>query len=46
LSLHGETCVECSEKRVWVTRDAKGQLKSHPVPAAVRDKFRDDVPAN
>lgn len=46
LSLNGETCVECSEKRVWVTRDAQGQLKSHAVPAAVRDKFRDDFPAN
>jgi 4-hydroxybenzoyl-CoA thioesterase len=46
LSLNGETCVECSEKRVWVIRDAQGQLKSHAVPAAVRDKFRDDFHAN
>ena len=23
LSLNGETCVECSEKRVWVVRDAQ-----------------------
>ena len=40
LSLNGETCVECSEKRVWVIRDANGRLKSHPVPAAVLDKFQ------
>jgi 4-hydroxybenzoyl-CoA thioesterase len=46
LSLNSETCVECSEKRVWVTRDALGQLKSRAVPAAVRNKFRDDLPAN
>ena len=39
LSLGGETCVECSEKRVWVVRDAEGRLKSHPVPEAVREKF-------
>jgi 4-hydroxybenzoyl-CoA thioesterase len=40
LSLDGETCVECSEKRVWVVRDADGRLKSHPVPADVLAKFR------
>ena len=40
LSLNGETCVECSEKRVWVVRDGSGRLKSHPVPAAVLDKFQ------
>ena len=40
LSLNGETCVECSEKRVWVIRDGSGRLKSHPVPAAVLDKFQ------
>lgn len=40
LSLHGETCVECSEKRVWVVRDAQGRLKSHPVPQEVLEKFR------
>ena len=40
LSLNGETCVECSEKRVWVVRDADGRLKSHPVPDAVLAKFR------
>ena len=40
LSLNGETCVECSEKRVWVARDANGKLKSQVIPAAVRAKFR------
>jgi 4-hydroxybenzoyl-CoA thioesterase len=39
LSLKGETCVECSEKRVWVVRDADGRLMSHPVPDAVLAKF-------
>ena len=40
LSLDGETCATCSEKRVWVVRDADGRLKSHPVPDAVLTKFR------
>jgi len=40
LDLKGQTCVECSEKRVWVVRDAKGTLKSLPVPDVVRNKFR------
>ncbi len=41
LSLNGETCVECSETRVWVVRDSvTGGIKSHPVPDAVREKFR------
>jgi 4-hydroxybenzoyl-CoA thioesterase len=41
LSLDGETCVECSEKRVWVARDsATGGIKSIPVPEAVLEKFR------
>ena len=40
LELMGETCVECSEKRVWVIRDTSGRLKSHPVPEAVLEKFR------
>jgi len=40
LSLKGELCAECSEKRVWTVRDAQGQLKSHPVPDAVLEKFR------
>jgi len=39
LSLKGETCVECLEKRVWVIRDKSGGLKSHPVPKTVRSKF-------
>ena len=39
LSLNGELCAECSEKRVWVIRDAEGRLKSHPVPDEVRRKF-------
>jgi len=38
LSLNGNTCVECSEKRVWVMRDASGRFRSHPVPAAVLDQ--------
>ncbi len=39
LSRGDELCVECSEKRVWVVRDAAGELKSHPVPETVREKF-------
>jgi 4-hydroxybenzoyl-CoA thioesterase len=39
LSLNGELCAECSEKRVWTVRDAEGKLKSHPVPAQVLAKF-------
>jgi len=39
LSLGGETCAECSEKRVWVVRAENGRLKSHPVPEAVLAKF-------
>ena len=39
LSLKGELCAECSEKRVWTVRDAQGHLKSHPVPDEVRAKF-------
>jgi 4-hydroxybenzoyl-CoA thioesterase len=40
LSLAGQTCVECSEKRVWVVRDsATGGFKSHPLPAAVLAMF-------
>ena len=40
LSHDEHTCVECSEKRVWVVRDdATGGIKSHPVPAAVLRKF-------
>jgi 4-hydroxybenzoyl-CoA thioesterase len=40
ISLDGETCVTCSETRVWVVRDADGGFKSHPVPQAVLEKFR------
>ncbi len=40
LSLKGETCVECTEKRVWVVRDTNGRLKSRAVPEAVLAKFR------
>ena len=40
LSLDDEICVECSEKRVWVVRYPDGQLKSHSVPEAVLEKFR------
>ena len=39
LSLNGETCAECSETRVWVVRDAGGDLKSHPIPQDVLAKF-------
>lgn len=40
LTLKGELCAECSEKRVWTVRDESGQLKSHPVPEAVLAKFK------
>ena len=40
LSLNGELCAECSEKRVWTVRDAEGRLRSHPVPDAVLAKFK------
>jgi 4-hydroxybenzoyl-CoA thioesterase len=40
LSLKGELCAECSEKRVWTICDAGGALKSHPVPDAVLAKFK------
>jgi 4-hydroxybenzoyl-CoA thioesterase len=39
LSLNGDMCVECSEKRVWVVRDASGKLKSQAIPETVRAKF-------
>jgi 4-hydroxybenzoyl-CoA thioesterase len=38
LSLKGELCAECSEKRVWTIRGTHG-LKSHPVPPGVLAKF-------
>ena len=42
LSLNGVTCVECSETRVWAVCDPAdpGRFKSHPIPEAVRAKFR------
>src|SRR5665647_2864681 len=42
LSLNSVTCVECSETRVWVVHDPAdpGRIKSHPIPDAVRAKFR------
>ena len=39
LTLDGELCAECAEKRVWTVRDAEGRLKSHPVPEAVLEMF-------
>jgi 4-hydroxybenzoyl-CoA thioesterase len=38
----GEICVECSETRVWVVDDPDipGRVESHPVPDAVRAKFK------
>ena len=40
LSLDGTVCVECSETRVWVVRDAAtGGIKPQPVPDEVRAKF-------
>ena len=40
LSHDGAVCVECSETRVWVVRDAAtGGIKSQPVPAEVLAKF-------
>ena len=40
LSLKGETCVECAEKRVWVVREPNGRFKSRLVPEEVIKKFR------
>ncbi len=42
LALNGETCAECSEKRVWVVRDRQddSRIMSHPIPDAVLEKFR------
>ena len=39
LSINGELCVECQEKRVWIVRDADNSIKSHPIPEAVLKKF-------
>jgi 4-hydroxybenzoyl-CoA thioesterase len=36
LSNGGEVAVEASEKRVWVVKDAAGNIKSAPLPDGVR----------
>ncbi|MFN3656160.1 MAG: acyl-CoA thioesterase [Pseudolabrys sp.] len=40
LTLNGELCAECNEKRVWTVRDTEGRLMSHPLPAEVLAKFQ------
>ncbi len=37
--LKDELCAECTEKRVWVGRNADGRISARPVPAAVRNSF-------
>jgi 4-hydroxybenzoyl-CoA thioesterase len=41
LTLAGELCAECTEKRVWAARDPvePGRIRSRPVPDAVLAKF-------
>jgi 4-hydroxybenzoyl-CoA thioesterase len=39
LSLGDTLCVEGTETRAWMVRDASGGLAPHPVPDAVRAKF-------
>jgi 4-hydroxybenzoyl-CoA thioesterase len=39
ITLKGELCAECTEKRVWVTRDPAGHIKATPVPQTVIAKF-------
>jgi 4-hydroxybenzoyl-CoA thioesterase len=41
LTLAGELCAECIEKRVWAARDPTepGRIRSRPVPDAVLAKF-------
>lgn len=41
LTRDGETCVECTEKRVWTMRDANegGRLRAMRIPDAVRALF-------
>jgi len=39
LTLNGELCAECTEKRVWVARQPDGNIKSMPVPQTVIAKF-------
>ena len=36
LSLNGETCVECSEKRVWVVRDPADRGRSNRIRCRTR----------
>ncbi len=41
LSHDNLVCVQCSETRVWVVEDPKrpGEVKSHPLPEALLEKF-------
>ena len=41
LSLGGELCAECTEKRVWAVKDKNepGRIRSQPIPQAVLAKF-------
>ena len=41
ITLKGEPCAECTEKRVWVVRDKADpqRIKAQPVPAEVLAKF-------
>ena len=41
LTLGGELCAECTEKRVWAVRDKAdpARIRSQPVPDAVLAKF-------
>jgi 4-hydroxybenzoyl-CoA thioesterase len=39
VTLKGELCVQCEEKRVWIVRDTDNRIKSHPIPEAVLKKF-------
>jgi 4-hydroxybenzoyl-CoA thioesterase len=41
LTLDGELCAECTEKRVWAARDQAqpSDIKSRPIPDAVLAKF-------
>lgn len=39
ITLNGELCAECVEKRVWVARQPDGGIKATPVPEAVLAKF-------
>ena len=36
--LKGELCAECTEKRVWIVREA-GRIRSQAIPASVLEKF-------